>query len=116
MDDEVAPPPADAWLPPWWLLAFAPLLWLLVGAAVLSQRNVIVAVVALVLLAPVGMPIPAVLRRLHHRRLIGAYLGPITFVVVTTLTPLPIWLCVASALCATLLGLIIATTRDFAHD
>ena len=116
-DDEVAPPSADPWLPPWWLLAFAPLLWLLVGAALLSQRDWIVTLVALLLLAPVGMPIPSVLRRFHrHPRLLGAYLGPVAFAAVTILTDLPIWLCTAVALCATLLGLIVATTRDFARD
>lgn len=116
-DDEDAPPlPVDPWQPPWWLLAFAPLLWLLVGAIILSQRNWIVAVVALALLAPLGMPIPPILRWVHHhRRTAGAYLGPITFAGITALTTLPLWLCTAITLSTTLLGLMVSTTRDFAH-
>jgi hypothetical protein len=108
----------DPWQPPWWLLAFAPLLWLLVGAVVLSQRDWIVALVALALLAPLGMPIPPILRWIHHHRrtVVGAYLGPVTFAAVTATTSLPLWLCTAITLCTTLLGLLASATRDFAHS
>jgi hypothetical protein len=115
-DEEVARQRAEPWQPPWWLLVFAPFCWLLTGGLVLSQRGLVVALVALSLLAPLGMPIPFILRwvRRHHR-LRGGYLGPVTFALVSSLTSLPLWLCTAATIGATLLGLVVTTTRDFAQ-
>jgi hypothetical protein len=106
----------EVWQPPWWLLAFGPLCWLLLSALVLEERGRLVAVVAFVLLAPVGMPIPAVLRWVRkHRRLDGAYLGPLVFAGTAVLTDVPLWVCGAAGLGAAFLGLMLGAMRGFAH-
>jgi hypothetical protein len=107
---------AEAWHPPWWLLAFGPLCWLLLSALVLEERGRLVGVVAFVLLAPVGMPIPAVLRWVReHRRLDGAYLGPLAFAAMAVVTDVPVWVCAAVGLGAAFLGLMLGSMRGFAH-
>jgi hypothetical protein len=106
----------ETWQPPWWLLVFGPLCWLLIGALVLGERGWVVAAVASALLAPLGMPIPAVLRWIRKsRRLDGAYAGPLLFAALAMLSDLPLWVCTAAGLGATLLGLMLATMRDFAN-
>jgi hypothetical protein len=113
IDDSYTP---EAWQPPWWLLAFAPFCWLLVGALVLSVRGWQVALVAGLLLAPIGMPIPVVLRWIrNHPRLAGFSVGPLTFAATVLLTSLPLWLCVAATIAATLLALVITTIRAFSQ-
>ncbi|WP_157979938.1 hypothetical protein [Kribbella monticola] len=108
--------PAETWQPPWWLLVFGPMCWLLLSALVLEERGRLVAVVAFVLLAPVGMPIPAVLRWVRkHRRLDGAYLGPLVFAGMAVLTDVPLWVCGAAGLGAAFLGLMLGAMRGFAH-
>ncbi|WP_166678531.1 hypothetical protein [Kribbella voronezhensis] len=107
---------AETWQPPWWLLVFGPLCWLLLSALVLSQRSPLVGLVAFVLLAPVGMPIPAVLRWVRrHRRLDGAYLGPLAFAGTAVLTDVPLWVCGAAGLGVAFLGLMLGAMRGFAH-
>jgi hypothetical protein len=106
----------ETWQPPWWLLVFAPLGWLLVAALVLGERGWVIAAVAVALLAPVGLPIPAVLRWIRRRRrLDGVYFGPLVFAAVDMIPDVPLWVCIAAGLGATLLGLMLATMRDFAH-
>ncbi|NEA31315.1 hypothetical protein [Streptomyces sp. SID13031] len=108
--------PADPWQPPWWLLAFAPFCWLLIVALVLSQRGWPVALAVGGLLAPIGMPIPVVLRWINnHPRVAGFYAAPLTFAAITLLTGLPLWLCVATTVATTLLALVITTIRTFAQ-
>ncbi|MDX6282237.1 MAG: hypothetical protein QOH03_3308, partial [Kribbellaceae bacterium] len=79
---------ADPWQPPWWLLAFAPFCWLLIGALVLNARGWQIALAAAFLLAPVGMPIPWVLRwiRNHPRLHASFYAAPLTFAATVLLT------------------------------
>ena len=116
-DDEAALNPADRWQPPWWLLAFAPFCWLLVCALVLNHRGWTVALAAAALLAPIGMPIPVILRWIkHHPRLAGSYLAPLTFAATVLLTTLPVWLCTAITVATTLVALVITTIRDFARS
>ncbi|MFI5709325.1 hypothetical protein [Kribbella sp. NPDC051620] len=106
----------DAWQPPWWLLAFAPFGWLLVGALVLNARGWQVALIAALLLAPIGMPIPAVLRWIrNHPRLAGFYVAPLTFAATVLLTSLPLWLCVATTIITTLLALVTTTIHAFSQ-
>lgn len=106
----------ELWQPPWWLLVFAPLCWLLIAALVLQQRGWVVGLLAFVLLAPVGMPIPGLLRWVRrHRRLEGAYLGPLTFSGVAIVTDVPLWVCASAGLTAALLVLFLGTMRDFTH-
>jgi hypothetical protein len=113
MDSEAA----DTWRPPWWLLVFGPLCWMLVSALVLSERGPLTGLVAFGLLAPVGMPIPAVLRWIrNHRRLDGAYLGPLAFAAAAIVTDLPLWVCAAAGLGAAFLGLMLGAMRDFNQD
>jgi hypothetical protein len=115
-DDEPAPNPADPWQPPWWLLAFAPFCWLLIGALVLSHRGWQIALATAALLAPLGMPIPAVLRRIKQRpHLAGVYVAPLTFATAVLLTDLPPWLCTAATVAATLLALVVTTIRAFSQ-
>jgi len=110
-DDEAALNPADRWQPPWWLLAFAPFCWLL------NHRGWTVALAAAALLAPIGMPIPVILRWIkHHPRLAGSYLAPLTFAATVLLTTLPVWLCTAITVATTLVALVITTIRDFARS
>ena len=105
---------AESWQPPWWLLAFGPLCWLLISALVLSERGRLVGLIAFLLLAPVGMPIPAVLRWIrHHRRFDGSYLGPLAFAVSAIVTDVPLWVCAAAGLGAAFLGLMLGAMRDF---
>lgn len=107
----------DLWQPPWWLLVFGPLCWLLVGTLLIEQRGWRVALGAAVLLAPIGMPIPAVLRWIkHHPRLAGSYVAPLTFAGTTLLTTLPLWLCVAATVAATLLALFLTTMLNFGRS
>lgn len=104
----------DPWQPPWWLLVFGPLCWLLVGALLIEHRGWQVALGAAVLLAPIGMPIPAVLRWLkHHPRLAGSYVAPLTFAGTALLTTLPLWLCIAATVATTLLALFLTTMLSF---
>ncbi|MEV8373211.1 hypothetical protein AB0P21_10770 [Kribbella sp. NPDC056861] len=115
-NDEPAPSPANPWHPPWWLLAFAPFCWLLIGALVLSHRGWPTALATAALLAPLGMPIPAVLRLIkRHPHLAGVYVAPLTFVATILLTDLPLWLCTAATVAATLLALLITTIRAFSQ-
>lgn len=108
---------ADLWQPPWWLLAFAPLCWLLITALLVNHRGWPIALTAAALLAPLGMPIPAILRWIkHHPAVAGAYTAPLTFAATTLLTTLPLWLCVSATLATTLLALLITTTRTFAQS
>ncbi|WP_328320659.1 hypothetical protein OHA70_22360 [Kribbella sp. NBC_00382] len=103
---------ADLWQPPWWLLAFAPFCWLLICALVLNARGWQVALAAGLLLAPIGMPIPLALRWIkNHPRLAGFYVGPLTFTATVLIASLPLWLCAAVTLSATLLALTITTIR-----
>ncbi|MEU0092293.1 hypothetical protein [Kribbella sp. NPDC006257] len=105
---------ADAWQPPWWLLAFGPLCWLLISALVFSQRGLLVGLIAFALLAPVGMPIPAILRWIRtHRRLDGAYLGPLAFAATAIITDVPLWVCAAGGLGAAFLSLMLGAMHDF---
>jgi hypothetical protein len=107
---------ADLWQPPWWLLAFAPFCWLLIGALILDARGWQVALAAALLLAPVGMPIPVILRWIkNHPRLAGFYLAPLTFAATILLTSLPLWLCVATTIATTLLALVITTIHAFSQ-
>ena len=107
----------ETWQPPWWLLVFGPLCWLLVASLVLRERGWVLALVTLVLLAPIGMPLPPLMRWVRrHRRLDGAYAGPPVFAAAILLTELPLWLCTATALTALLLGLLLTTIRDLAHE
>lgn len=107
---------AEAWRPPWWLLVFGPLCWLLVSALVVGQRDLMIGLFAFGLLAPVGMPIPAVLRWIRkHRRLDGAYLGPLTFAATAIVTDVPLWVCAAAGLGAAFLSLMLGAMRGFAH-
>ncbi|ADB30967.1 hypothetical protein Kfla_1873 [Kribbella flavida DSM 17836] len=106
---------ADAWLPPWWLLVFAPLGWLLIAALALDRRGLLIALVVLILLAPVGMPAPPVLRWLRrHRRFAGVHAGPLAFAATTALTDFPLWLCTAVALGALLLTVTLTTMSELA--
>jgi hypothetical protein len=115
--EDPAQNPADLWQPPWWLLAFAPFCWILICALMLDNRGWPTALAAAALLAPIGMPIPVVLRWIkHHPRLAGAYVAPLTFAAMTLLTTLPLWLCIATTLAATLLALLITTTRAFSQS
>jgi hypothetical protein len=108
---------AEAWQPPWWLLVFGPLCWLLVAALVLSQRGLLIGLIAFGLLAPAGMPIPAVLRWIrNHRRLDGAYLGPLAFAVTAIVTDVPLWVCAAAGFGVAFLGLMLGAMRDFHRD
>ena len=105
---------AELWQPPWWLLVFGPLCWLLISALVLSQRGLLVGLISFGLLAPAGMPIPAVLRWIrNHRRLDGAYLGPLAFALAAITTDAPLWVCAAAGLGAAFLGLMLGAMRDF---
>lgn len=105
------------WQPPWWLLVVAPLGWLLISALVVARRGWIVGLVALVLLAPVGLPVPALLRWLRRpRRRCGAYLGPVVFSGFAIATSLPLWVCIAAGLGGAFLGLMVGAMRDFARD
>jgi hypothetical protein len=107
---------ADLWQPPWWLLVFAPFCWLLVGALILNARGWQIALAAALLLAPIGMPIPVILRWLKtHPRLAGLYTAPLTFAVTVLLTSLPLWLCVATTIAITLLALVITTIHAFSR-
>ena len=104
----------EPWQPPWWLLVFGPLLWLLVSALVLSQRGLLTGLIAFGLLAPAGMPIPAVLRWIrNHRRLDGAYLGPLAFAATAIITDAPLWVCAAAGFGVAFLGLMLGAMRDF---
>jgi hypothetical protein len=116
-DSSTDPYTADPWQPPWWLLAFAPFCWLLIGALVLDARGWQVASAAGLLLAPIGMPIPWVLRWIknHPRLLAGFYVAPLTFAGAVLLTSLPLWLCVAITIATTLLALVITTIRAFSQ-
>jgi hypothetical protein len=106
----------DVWQSPWWLRVFAPLGWLLIAALVLERRGWILAVVVLLLLAPVGLPVTRVLRWFRRRaRLDAAYLGPVLFAVLMVVTQLPIWVCTAAGLGAGFLGLMLGAMRGFAH-
>ncbi|TWD82423.1 hypothetical protein FB561_3556 [Kribbella amoyensis] len=115
MSDEAAQ--LDTWQPPWWLLVFAPFGWLLITGLVLNVRGWELAVVTFVVLAPLGMPIPWLLRLLRrHRRLAGAHVGPVVWAVVILVSGLPIWLCTAVALTALLFGLLVTTMRELAEE
>ncbi|MDX6259861.1 MAG: hypothetical protein QOH84_1549 [Kribbellaceae bacterium] len=108
---------AELWQPPWWLLVFAPFCWLLMGALVLDARGWQVALAAAALLAPIGMPIPSVLRWIrNYPHLIGFYVAPLTFAATVLLAALPLWLCVACTVAATLLALVITTIRAFSQS
>ena len=108
---------AKSWQLPWWLLVFGPLCWLLVVALVLRERGWVLALITMVLLAPIVMPLPPLLRWVRrHRRLDGAYAGPPVFAAAILLTEFPICLCTATALTALLLGLLLTTIRDLAHE
>ena len=120
MSDSDAGPEAaqpEVWQPPWWLLVFAPLLWLLITALVVDRRGLVTGLVALVLLAPIGMPAPPILRLLgRHRRFVGVHAGPLVFAGTTAFTDFPLWLCTAAGVIALLLALVLTTMRELAHQ
>jgi hypothetical protein len=118
-DSDAGPEAAqpEVWQPPWWLLVFAPLLWLLISALVMDRRGLVTGLVALVLLAPIGMPAPPILRLLgRHRRFVGVQAGPLVFAGTTAFTDLPLWLCTAAGVIALLLALLLTTMRELAHQ
>lgn len=119
MSDTDAGPEAaqpELWQPPWWLLVFAPLLWLLLAALVVDRRGLVIGLVALVLLAPIGMPAPPILRWLRRRpRLAGVHAGPVVFAAAAAFTDFPLWLCTAAGVIALLLALVLTTVRELAH-
>jgi hypothetical protein len=117
-DIEAGPETAqpELWQPPWWLLVFAPLLWLLVAALVMDRRGLVSGLVALVLLTPIGMPAPPILRWLRRRRrLVGVHAGPLAFAGTAAFSDFPLWLCTAAGVIALLLALILTTVRELAH-
>lgn len=83
---------------------------------VATRRRLLLGVIAAFVFGLVAVAVAISPRRLHawsqrHPFLDAAYLGPLLFLGVATLTPLPIWSCVAAGFVGAAIGLLGAARR-----